>query len=227
MDNSKNIDEVLDYYRMIKTEYKKIRKTVRKHKVKNYFKNHFLLTLRILSIFYIIGYGINYYIVHIKVDSHVIIHDNKETVYIQDSSKTHAKFLEDLAYLESRGSYDPQPRNPNYYGKYQIGRQALMDIGLNIATEDFVSTPEIQEFAITLLLKKNKKYLQAYIGKFEGKMIAGIYITQSGLLAGAQLGGAGSVMNFLDSGGTNDFKDGNGTPISKYIRKFSGYKLNL
>ena len=76
-------------------------------------------------------------------------------------------------------------------------------------------------------MKLNKKLLCDLIGKYEGKTLNSIYITQSGLLAAAHLGGAGNVKDFLESGGLIIFKDGNGTPITKYMKHFSGYKLHF
>jgi outer membrane receptor for Fe3+-dicitrate len=75
------------------------------------------------------------------------------------------------------------------------------------------------------LLKENKKTLRRYIRKYDGKMVHGVYVTESGILAAAHLGGAGNVINWFRNG--EDFKDANGTPITKYIKDFSGYELNL
>ena len=48
------------------------------------------------------------------------------------------------------------------------------------------------------LLLYNKKHLQKYINRFDGQVINGILVTESGLLAAAHLGGAGSVKNGLE-----------------------------
>ena len=40
-------------------------------------------------------------------------------------------------------------------------------------------------------------------------------------MAASHLGGASNVMNYFNSGGKDDFKDANGTPISSYIKMFS------
>src|ERR1035437_1845801 len=130
-------------------------------------------------------------------------------VYMEYEEKTKEEFLNNLGKLESGNNY--KIVNPlGYMGRWQIGQSALVDIGMNVDKQVFLANPEIQDIAMDLLLKKNKQYLISYIGKFEGKTIKGIYITQSGLLAGAHLGGAESVKDFLDTKGENDFKDGNG-----------------
>jgi len=82
-----------------------------------------------------------------------------------------------------------------------------------------------QDLAMKQLLKNNKSYLGDYIDKWVGKKKNGIEITLSGLLAGAHLLGPSNVKNFLDHGKIS--KDGYGTPITEYIKKFGGYKVNI
>jgi hypothetical protein len=50
-------------------------------------------------------------------------------------------------------------------------------------------------------------------------------ITESGILAAAHLGGQGSVKRYFKNGKV--FKDGNGTKITSYMNKFSGYEIKL
>jgi len=57
------------------------------------------------------------------------------------------------------------------------------------------------------VLKYNKKKLQKYIDKYDGKVIHGVLVTESGLLAAAHLGGAGSVRKWFRTGKIR--KDGN------------------
>jgi hypothetical protein len=75
------------------------------------------------------------------------------------------------------------------------------------------------------LLTHNKEKLQEYIDIFDGKTINGIYITESGILAAAHLGGQGSVKRYFRNGKV--FRDGNGTKITSYMNKFSGYDIAL
>lgn len=152
---------------------------------------------------------------------------NNEYVYIDNSGKADDEFLNDLAFFESGNNYNPKG-NDSYYGKYQFGRTTLDAIGFDkISKQEFITDTLLQEVAIRRLMKLNKKLLCDLIGKYEGKTLNSIYITQSGLLAAAHLGGAGNVKDFLESGGLIIFKDGNGTPITKYMKHFSGYKLHF
>ncbi len=155
------------------------------------------------------------------------IKSKKEIVYIDNSNKGNKEFLYDLGQFESRGNYNPSG-NENYWGKYQIGRMALDAIGFDkITKEEFIKDTLLQEVSIRRLMTLNKKSLSAHIGKWEGKTLNNIYITQSGLLAAAHLGGCQNVIRFLESNGSNVFCDGNGTPITKYMKHFSGYKLKF
>ena len=82
-----------------------------------------------------------------------------------------------------------------------------------------------QDLAMKQLLKNNKSYLGDYVDKWVGKKKKGINITLSGLLAGAHLLGPSNVKAFLDNGTVT--KDGYGTPITEYIKKFGGYSVNI
>lgn len=139
------------------------------------------------------------------------------------------KFLFHLSLIES--SHDWKIINRfGYMGKYQFGNAALSFVGLgHITTSKFRNNPNIfpiylQDIAVKRLLDANTKLLKHYI-QYIGCTIKGTHISKSGLLAAAHLGGAGNVIEFLESEGRNDFKDGNKTQISEYIKEFANYKF--
>ena len=140
-------------------------------------------------------------------------------------------FLDAIAERES--SSDPKKVNRSgYIGKYQFGKTALKEVGLedSVDADEFKRNPDMwpeksQDTAMKNLLKKNKGYLGEYISKFDGKIIGGIKITKSGLLAASHLLGAKNVKKFLKSNGKFVPKDGFGTPLTQYLKKFSGYQL--
>ena len=101
----------------------------------------------------------------------------------------------------------------------------LKNLGWNVSRKEFLSNPKLQEEAMQDLLEHNYNNLKYYIITFEGKVINGIYITESGILAAAHLGGAGSVRTFFKKG--YDFQDGNGTKITTYMNLFKGCNLNI
>ena len=133
-------------------------------------------------------------------------------------------FLNDLGYRESSNRYDAVNQY-GYMGKYQFGKSTLKGLGYNISKEEFLSSPDLQEEAIRKLLKSNKKILKKQIKKFDGKLVNGILVTESGLLAAAHLVGPGSVKKWVRNGKMSE--DGNGVKLTEYINTFNGYNLNL
>jgi len=139
--------------------------------------------------------------------------------------KNHSTFLDAIGFRESSNNYKAVNQF-GYLGKYQFGRKTLNAIGFeNISNREFLANPSIQEEAMLVLLKRNKHTLRREIKKYVGKTINGIYITESGILAAAHLGGAGNVKKFFRKG--YEFKDGNGTKMTSYMKRFANYQLNI
>lgn len=138
--------------------------------------------------------------------------------------KGHDAFLDKLGNFESGNDYKKVNRF-GYMGRYQFGEQALEQVGLDLTKKEFLNNPEVQELAMQRLLEFNDSTLDKYISKYEGQKIHGVLITRSGVLAAAHLGGPTNVKKWFRSGKV--FKDGNGTPITKYMKIFNGYSLNL
>ena len=137
------------------------------------------------------------------------------------TGKSYTGFKQAIAIRESQGQYK-LINTFGYMGKYQFGGAALRSIGIK-DKRDFLNNPRLQEKAFKALLSINKAMLENEIEKYEGKIINGIKITESGILAAAHLGGAGSVKSYLRSNGKNKFKDGYGTSLKSYFKKFGGY----
>jgi hypothetical protein len=133
-------------------------------------------------------------------------------------------FKEAIAIKESQGQYR-LVNSLGYMGKYQFGTSALRFIGINNNSE-FLNSPDLQEKAFVALLKINKSKLQDVIEEYRGKTIGGVRVTESGILAAAHLGGAGSVRKYLESNGKRKCKDGYGTTVKSYLKQFSGYETH-
>jgi len=161
--------------------------------------------------------------------------------------KTLQQFLNDLGMRESAGNYKAFNKY-GYAGKYQMGEAALIDAGYyckknkfynndwsgtflgkdNIfSINDFLNNPKAQENAQFIYKKKQWYYLKA-VGahNYLGFIINKILITPSGLLAGAHLKGAGSVIQYLKSNGKNAPKDAFGTSLESYLKDFSNYNVS-
>lgn len=161
--------------------------------------------------------------------------------------KTLQQFLNDLGARESGGNYRAFNKY-GYAGKYQMGEAALIDAGyyrkisrkfnndwtgkflgkdgVN-SIQDFLNNPKAQENAQIIYKKKQWGYLKT-VGalNYLGLIINSILITPSGLLAGAHLKGAGSVIKYLDTRGRICEKDGFGTSIESYIKQFANYDVS-
>lgn len=133
-------------------------------------------------------------------------------------------FLDAIGFRESSNNYTVTNKW-GYMGKYQFGKSTLKGLGFKVTKKEFLSNPQLQEEAMMALLLHNKEKLQLYIDTFDGKTINGMLITESGILAAAHLGGQGSVKRYFKKGKV--FRDGNGTKITSYMNKFSGYDIKL
>ncbi len=141
-----------------------------------------------------------------------------------ETTNSFIDFKEALAVRESGGDYK-SVNSYGYMGKYQFGKGTLKYIGLK-NTKDFLNNPALQEKAFVAYLQKNKWILRSEIKKYAGKTIGGILITESGMIAAAHLGGAGSVQDFLRSNGNVSFVDGYGTNIKSYLNAFANYDIS-
>jgi len=139
--------------------------------------------------------------------------------------KDHNRFLKDIGFRESSNNYHAVNQF-GYLGKYQFGRKTLDGLGYkDVTNREFLENESLQEEAMYALLTHNRKVLRRQISKYVGTTVAGVYITESGLLAAAHLAGPGNVRKFLRKG--YEFKDGNGTKMTSYMIKFSNYRLEF
>ena len=129
-----------------------------------------------------------------------------------------------MGHRESSNNYKAVNKY-GYMGKYQFGRSTLKTLKINVSRSEFINNPKLQEQAMYKLLQYNKKKLKRYIEKYSGRVINGVLVTESGLLAAAHLGGAGSVRKWFRTGKVR--RDGNGVKITSYMKLFRGYDLNL
>ena len=137
---------------------------------------------------------------------------------------SHQQFLEAIGHRESTNNYSVV-NEFGYMGRYQFGRATLRGLGIDVTREEFINNHGLQERAMHMLLSHNRKKLKRYIKKYEGQIIHGVLITESGVLAAAHLAGQGNVRKFLKNGFV--FKDGNGTKMTSYMKQFGGYRLNI
>lgn len=134
-------------------------------------------------------------------------------------------FKEAIGFKESQGKYK-KINSLGYLGKYQFGVETLKTIGIKDSLL-FLKSPKMQEKAFVALLAKNKWLLRDIIKKYDGKIFSGIQVTESGILAAAHLGGAGSVKKFFSSNGKRFLRDAYGTSVRSYMKAFGGYDTSF
>ena len=147
-----------------------------------------------------------------------------EPIMVKIEIKGHDAFLDAIGHRESGNRYDIV-NSYGYMGRYQFGKSTLKGLGFDITRDEFINSPYIQEKAMQKLLLHNQKKLRKFIEQYEGEVLHGVLITESGVLAAAHLAGAGNVRKFFRKG--YEFKDGFGTKMTSYMTQFSGYTLNL
>ena len=134
-------------------------------------------------------------------------------------------FKEAIGYRESESKYK-KINSLGYLGKYQFGIETLKSVGVHNSTA-FLNSPEMQEKAFIALLAQNKWELKKEIEKYSGTLLNGIYVTESGILAAAHLGGPGSVKKYFKNKGKRFFRDAYGTSIQSYMKAFGGYDTSF
>jgi len=162
--------------------------------------------------------------IEVKPKAIKVIMPKLEVPKVEINLKDHTAFLRNIGNFESGNRYGIVNRW-GYMGRYQFHSSTLESIGIKTTKKKFLSSPTLQEEAMKRLLKSNKRTLRRYIKKYNNTSLHGVYVTESGVLAAAHLGGAGNVIKWFKKGEV--FKDGNGTPITRYMKVFSGYELNL
>ena len=133
-------------------------------------------------------------------------------------------FRENLGQSESGGNYAAK-NSEGYTGKYQFGAARLADYmkanGQQFSMAEFQSNPRLQEEVQAwhegdILDFVSESGLDGYFGRTVG----GVTITPGSVLGMAHLGGKTGMKKFIESGGSYDPADSNGTRLSDYGKKF-------
>lgn len=162
------------------------------------------------------------------INYHVPTEDETEELEVATKipyvGKTYIGFRQAIAFKESRGKSTLV--NPyGYMGKYQFGKSTLRAVGI-YDYQEFLNNVSVQDKAFKALVALNKWQLRKEIEAYSGRVVNGVEITESGIIAAAHLSGAGSVRKYLRSNGRNGFKDGFGTSLKSYIKKFASYDIS-
>jgi len=149
---------------------------------------------------------------------------NNKNFQLMESVVSLNLFLDRMGLIESGNDYKAKNKF-GYIGKYQFHPSLIKRLGYKETKQGFLNNPLVQEEAMLTLLIYNKKLMKSHIKKYDNKVVNGILITESGILASAHLAGPSNVKRWLDSGVR--FRDGLGTSINHYMKTFAGYNLIL
>ena len=155
----------------------------------------------------------------------VLLSDFEDRSNILHLKRNFVGFKEALAFKESQGKYRVI-NTLGYLGKYQFGSTTLERFKIYNTTL-FLHDPELQEKVFIAYCRVNKWILRKDIKRSVGKIINGIKITESGILAAAHLSGAGNVKKYLRSNGQKNCSDAYGSSITSYMKAFAGYDVSF
>jgi len=158
-----------------------------------------------------------------QVRDNVLASNQRDTVCL--SYLTVKQFKNQLAVLETGGLKQPyQAVNQyGYMGKYQISHAYLQKFG-RVTKEEFLRSSWKQEVTMNRLIAHYLNFIWLHgWDKYIGTIIDGTLVTLEGLLAGYHLYPV-ALKLWLTGKGLTDLKDGNGTPVSRYVKHFD-YRL--
>ena len=198
-------------------------------------KWYFYTSLTVITVFLSSGFKpfnletSPWFLINEEEGTHYLFPSEKQEDYINSNIPFTGNFFvgfkEAIGYRESESKYK-KINSLGYLGKYQFGIETLKSVGVRNSSA-FLNSPELQEKAFIALLAKNKWELKKEIEKYEGTILNGIHVTESGILAAAHLGGAGSVKKYFKNKGKRYFRDAYGTSIRTYMKLFGGYDTSF
>lgn len=155
--------------------------------------------------------------------------DSQPVVVVKKKKPVKQKTLRDFLRLMGDVESDNIHTAVNRFGmmgKYQFHPKTVQVLGFDVTRDEFLASPKLQDRVMLAYMRANRQELRHVISKFVGKTVRGVYITESGILAGAHLTGSRGVLAFFyPDRYSHKLKDANGTSISKYMRMFAGYSL--
>ncbi|MFO7868082.1 MAG: hypothetical protein R6U95_02145 [Bacteroidales bacterium] len=151
-----------------------------------------------------------------------------------------------IAFKESSNRYNVS-NQLNMLGKYQASKRALLDFGYQeklidsihktIYTDTLTNGRVVYYFDTTLFTPaEQERFIRWYVKRMEhvhlkhtiqtyvGKEIDGVRITKAGILFASMLG-FGYVKKYLETEGTYNFQDANGTSIKERLLEFKDTEI--
>ncbi len=143
------------------------------------------------------------------------------------------EYTNSLISTESGGNYQAQAPNSTAKGRYQFldgTRQSICNKYPVpcVDANTFLNCPDLQDAYFGYLVKDQIQENQNR-GNFNyvGQTIGGVEVTESGIIAATHLKGGFAVQQWLQSGGSVNGADPNGTTVSKYMRVHGGHPMTV
>lgn len=150
-----------------------------------------------------------------------------EEIYVS-SLKSYDEFIDTVGSIESRNNWHVVS-DGGMLGRFQFSPTTLKAIGIDVDIDYFLNDTLLQLAAFKRLLYLNSIKYQNYINTWSGKSLPQdprYIITESGILMAFHLKPSAAIQYFNSNCQDDSDTDGNGVPVSRYIKLFSGYKLN-
>lgn len=113
-------------------------------------------------------------------------------------------------------------------GTYQFSPRTLRKMGIIVSRDEFLNNEELQDSVMLVYMKNNYDELLPLIKDKLNTYYNGIYITKSGIIAGAHLVGTEGVLTYFYPEQHHAItRDANGATIELYMRKFGNYKISF
>ena len=223
------LDHDIEYVSFLLHHIWPVLKSVIRNKARRFLRYRWKFVLG-RTVFFI-GVAVLAYFAFVKVLSVRVVrvnapaHSDECMQYRADTSMNLRNFLTQIMYVESRYNKRAKRDSSQYWGLYQIGRTERCAAGYgDVPMAAFLSHQEIQDLCMIGLLKHNRNNMKKYIGKYSGKVVDGILVTESGVLALCHLG-CGAAQKYLDSGVVPDVDENGNSP--RTMLKLGGYDLLL
>ena len=147
-----------------------------------------------------------------------------------ESKDTRSEYRRTLALQESGDKLDAFNEDENAMGLYQAIPSTLEDFkkqkDLSFSNDAFLNSKPLQESFQDWFEGKTLKYIKQHdLDKFVGKVVGGVPVTKSAMLAMAHLGGDFGMRQFLETNGAYNPGDANKTRLRDYGIQMSGLDI--
>lgn len=135
------------------------------------------------------------------------------------------EFLNSLGYFESQNKYTVV-NELGMLGRYQFDPRTIRNLGFKVSQKQFLNSKKLQDTVMVAYMRENRRELKPLIKKFSGKVVRGVHVTESGILAAAHLAGSAGVWSwFYPHKYSYGTVDKNGASVKLYMKKFAGYDM--